>query len=260
MTSISSSLQSRLIVPSFVKPDFGFLPGPEAYPALCAYNDVSDVVASCGPFPEAVLFDLDWVLYDRLSDRVIGRSVGALYAFANSGIPVGIYSHRPYDQVLEFLHAVPEVRALLAFDQSGKTLILSRSDYDADVAFLCSGLKCARLSTIEKYCKDNPGMKATVPVLDFESAGIEERIRVPKFITAEGVILVDDCDYRVEYEKILAHLQGGLEDPSPLYRIAKMSARLLWHVGKAGPGEKFSAQQLQALRAVMGGIVVAGNS
>lgn len=202
--------------------------------------------------PRLVLWDIDETLTVAGSPELLsGRMIGALYAFAQCGIPLGLYTLRPDPDLAAFLRQHPRLTACLARDAEGDPFALGSSFHTALIEALARHARCARLSIREQRSRIVPNSIMRLPWLTFARPEGPVEMTSPKFVPFEGALLVDDKDYSERYRKLEDLLGEGEARDSALFCALRYSASNCWHVGTSMPGEVFSEPQLEGLRTLL---------
>ncbi|MBT3182047.1 MAG: hypothetical protein HN337_06025 [Deltaproteobacteria bacterium] len=248
------AIPSHLTIPAPITSALGFhfLSKTELPSAESAYRAIQKIT-KCTKFPSAVLFDIDRTLYIEPTDELSGRMVGALLAFHNAGIPVGLFSLRYELSVETFVGMNPSIAQILSRDHNGQPLIYGNQTVIDHYVGLCEGLKRVRLRIDHKRSYVDPSVVMRIPILEIqqgEDAPME--ILAPKLPPFPGALVIDDKNYSIAYRMLIGALQKDNDDgESRLLQVAEMSLHQFWHVDESLPQGDFSSSQLQSLKILL---------
>lgn len=252
---ILNATLATLSMPGFVPPSFHFLPSAEAVAADNAYVILSGIFTKA-PRPNAALFDIDGTLVSEVTGQLIGRMVGAMYAFNNAGVPVGLFSVRHLPGIRLFLSKYPNISALIAGDPDGRRLLLDNDFFCAHLRALCENSARARVEIERVQSRIDLSAMMRIPVLYFRGKdGDEDRVEAPKLVSGDDVILIDNNNFRGRYDRIMGLLRGREDDVPALIDAVRHSLRLFWRVEEGPAGGNFTTAHIDGLVGILEGLV-----
>lgn len=156
------------------------------------FSQTTALLERTGRLPSVVYFDFDEILFNQQDNRFMGRGIGMLSAFVYAKVPVGLFTFRPADSMQKMFSQHPKMAWIFLQNPDE---ILTREDA---MRWYEEPQICApsyQIKYREFYSKKDPSVVVLFPTIEIEGQNELEHISVPKLLSKNRAILIDDKDW-----------------------------------------------------------------